>query len=177
MKNLQLQVAGFFVCRGAGRKIGRIFAGSSRMRGCCRFFRCPAGGAYEIACLQVCWDVSAAGEPDFSAKRGDARYLFCPIPVLPVPPRGPDCRGGWCRGSFPTIITVSGRTRTARFRSSFAARIPDMRRSSSSSNVRKSARLRDAAGRFRAPALRPASCPPDRRGRPRKSRRTVSDSF
>ena len=32
----------------------------------------PAGRAYEIACLQVCWDVSAAGEPDFSAKRGDA---------------------------------------------------------------------------------------------------------
>ena len=44
MKNLQLGVAGFFVCRGAGRKTGRIFAGSSRMRDVADFSVVPPAG-------------------------------------------------------------------------------------------------------------------------------------
>ena len=93
MKNLQLGVAGFFVCRGAGRKTGRIFAGSSRMRGCCGFFRCSAGGAYEIACLQVVGTCRPPGSRIFPLKGAMRRQrmpgtCFARAAERAVQPRG-----------------------------------------------------------------------------------------
>ena len=176
MKNLQLglQVFSFAGCRAEDRA---DFCGQLPMRGCCRFLRCPAGGAYEIALsASMLGRAGRRGAGFFFAKRGDAATT-CPAPVLPVPPRGPDSRGG---------ADAESRSRRLRFpeegelHAPVAPLLPEFR-ICGEVHLLRMFENQHAFGTqqvvFEHQPYDLLAAPPDRRGRPRKSRRTVSDSF